>query len=112
MSDDKKNCLQCKNEFIISNDDQAYYDKINVDQPRFCPLCRSQQRLLFRNERSFYKRPCDKCKKEVISMYSPNKPDIVWCHECWFKDDWDGTNYAQEYDFSKPFFDQLQELWL
>ena len=43
-------------------------------------------------------------------MYSPNKSYVVWCHECWFSDDWDASEYGQEYDPSRPFFDQFEEL--
>lgn len=44
-------------------------------------------------------------------MYSPNKPYTVWCYDCWFGDDWDGTDYAKEYDPSRPFMEQFEELW-
>jgi len=76
-----------------------------------CPLCRARRRLAFRNERVFYKRPCDKCKKAVISMYSPNKPYPVWCYECWFADDWDAAEYGQNYDQARPFLEQVREVY-
>ena len=104
-------CRNCKTEFTIYPDDQAYYQKIGVQEPRMCPQCRAQRRLAFRNERVFYKKKCDKCKKDTISMYSPNKPYTVWCHDCWFTDDWDATDYGRDYDPSRPFFEQFQELW-
>src|SRR3989344_4315175 len=106
-----KTCQQCKDDFTIYPDDQVYYKKIGVREPKLCVQCRAQRRLAFRNERSFYKRPCDKCKKDVVSMYSPNKPYTVWCHDCWFADDWDPVDYGQEYDPSRPFFEQFGELW-
>src|SRR3989344_4754080 len=106
-----KTCKNCQQSFEITTDDQVFYAKIGVQDPRMCPQCRAQRRLAFRNERSFYKRPCDKCKKDVVSMYSPNKPYAVWCYECWFADDWDPVDYGQEYDPSRPFFEQFGELW-
>ena len=39
--------------------------------PTFCPDCRLQRRLSFRNERTLYKRPCELCGQETISMYDP-----------------------------------------
>lgn len=104
-------CLRCKSDFLIKPDDFSFYEKIQVSTPRICPPCRAQRRLAFRNERSFYKRPCDKCKKDMVSMYSPNKPYPVWCHDCWFKDDWNPKDYALAYDPQKPFFEQFQKLW-
>ncbi len=44
-------------------------------------------------------------------MYSPNKPDTVWCHDCWFADDWDPKDYGLNYDSEKPFFEQFKKLW-
>lgn len=44
-------------------------------------------------------------------MYSPNKPYPVWCYECWFKDDWDAAEYGTDFDPSRPFLDQVQELY-
>lgn len=111
MSNEERSCQNCKNQFTIEPDDFVFYEKFGVLAPNMCPLCRAQRRLAFRNERVFYKRPCDKCKRSVISMYSPNKSYTVWCYDCWFSDDWDAQDYAREYDSTKPFFEQFGELW-
>ncbi len=104
-------CEICKNQFAIGSNNLNWYQKFGVSIPKLCPACRAQRRLAFRNERVFYKRACDKCKREVISMYSPNKPYPVWCYECWFADDWDATLYARNYNPAKPFLEQLQTLY-
>ncbi len=106
-----KNCDKCQASFEITDNDRSFYEKMGVVAPSLCPICRAQLRLSFRNERVFYKRACDKCKKDVVSMYSPNKPYTVWCYDCWFGDDWDGTDYAKEYNPSRPFLEQFEELW-
>lgn len=106
-----KNCQNCKNDFIIDVDDFSFYSKMGVQAPSMCPQCRAQLRLSFRNERVFYKRDCDKCKKSVVSMYSPNKPFTVYCYDCWFAEDWDGTDYAMDYDLDKSFLEQFEALW-
>ncbi|MDA2921928.1 hypothetical protein MYX07_01540 [Patescibacteria group bacterium AH-259-L07] len=111
MKPETKTCQNCNKQFIIEPEDFDFYKKIDVLSPKKCPLCRAQQRLTFRNERVFYRRPCDRCKKEVVSMYSPNKPYTVWCHDCWFSDDWDPLDYGKEYDPHHPFFEQFNELW-
>ena len=111
MQTQTKNCQNCKADFTIEPEDFEFYEKIKVSTPKMCPRCRAQFRLAFRNERVFYKRPCDKCKRDVISMYSPNKPYPVWCHECWFADDWDATEYGQGYDSTHPFLEQFQEVY-
>ena len=76
------------------------------------PQCRAQLRLLcFVMSGCFTQRPCDKCTRDVISMYSPNKSYPVWCYECWFADDWDATEYGQGYDLARPFLEQFQEVY-
>ncbi len=106
-----KKCYQCQKSFLIDSDELGYYEKMGVQVPRLCPDCRSQRRTLFRNERAFYKHKCDKCGKDSISMYSPDKTFPVYCYDCWFSEDWDGSSYAKEYDSSRPFFDQWKELF-
>jgi hypothetical protein len=108
---EKRICQNCKKDFIIEPDDFGFYEKIGVSTPKDCPLCRAQLRLSFRNERVFYKRKCDKCKKDVVSMYSPNKSFTVWCYDCWFSDDWEGEDFGLNYNPERPFFEQLEQLW-
>mgnify|MGYP001604330363 CR=1 FL=1 len=106
-----KTCTQCKKPFFIEPEDFDFYKKIDVLAPKLCPLCRARHRLSFRNERSFYRRACDKCKKVVISMYSPEKPYTVWCHDCWFSDDWNPLDYGRAYTPSRPFMEQFKAVW-
>ncbi|MGC9603297.1 MAG: hypothetical protein ABSF47_02405 [Minisyncoccia bacterium] len=111
MTIETKNCTQCKKDFPIMEDDKIFYEKFKVPAPKMCPPCRAQRRLAFRNERVFYKRACDKCKKDVVSMYSPNKPYTVYCHDCWFSEDWSAEMFARPYDPRKSFLEQFGDLW-
>ncbi len=111
MQSEIKNCQNCKKDFIIEPDDFAFYEKIKVPAPTFCPQCRLQRRLAFRNERFLYKRKCDFSGKEIFSM-RPQEIDIkVYENSIWFSDKWDASNYAKDYDFLKSFFDQLLDLY-
>ncbi|MES2931002.1 MAG: hypothetical protein V4665_04455 [Patescibacteria group bacterium] len=103
-------CNTCAQEFKIRDEDTVFYRQIGVPSPLYCPPCRMMQRLAFRNERTLYKRPCDLCHKEVISIYVPGTPFPVYCHSCWWSDEWDPKSYAQDYDPSRPFIDQVAEL--
>ena len=109
--EEKRNCQNCKKDFTIEPDDFSFYEKMRVCAPDTCPDCRAQLRLSFRNERAFYKRACDKCGKDVVSMYSPNKSFKVWCYDCWFSDNWGGEDFGIEYDKDIPFFEQYEKLW-
>ena len=105
-----KTCPNCSTPFEISSADQAFYKKLEVPEPTLCPSCRQQRRLSWRNERSFSHRKCDLSGKQMISMYSANKPFKVFNQEEWWSDRWDPLAYGREFDFSRPFFDQLAEL--
>ncbi|MBI3305923.1 hypothetical protein HYZ82_02180, partial [Candidatus Nomurabacteria bacterium] len=106
MKPETKNCQNCKNSFIIEPDDFGFYEKMKVPPPTFCPDCRFQRRLLFRNNRVFYKRECGLCKKPVITIYHKDRPFIIYCHDCWLSDKWNPMDYGRDYNFSVPFFFQ------
>ncbi len=109
-SSEKRICQNCKKDFTIEPDDFSFYEKIKVPPPTFCPDCRLQRRMAVRNERNLYYRECDLCKKKIISMYSAEKPFPVFCQNCWWGDKWDPAKYGVKYDFSSPFFTQLEAL--
>ncbi|MDP6575236.1 MAG: hypothetical protein QF755_01960 [Candidatus Peribacteraceae bacterium] len=103
-------CTQCGQEFEITDDDLKYYDKISVPPPTHCPGCRQQRRYAIRNERNLYKRSCDLCGKESLSMYSEEKPFPNYCPDCWWSDKWHGSNAAMDIDLNRSFFEQFREL--
>ncbi|MFA5829392.1 MAG: hypothetical protein WC843_02765 [Candidatus Gracilibacteria bacterium] len=114
-----KNCRQCGNAFEITDEDSKFYEKISpifagkkyqIPAPVFCPDCRMQRRLAFRNERKLYHRKCDLTGKEIISMYSPDKPVQVYGREAWWGDQWNPLDYGRDFDFNRPFFEQFAEL--
>ncbi len=106
-----RQCQNCKREFTVESEDFDFYKKISVPPPTFCPDCRFQRRLAFFNLLYLYKRKCDLCGKEFISLFHPDAPYTVYCPKCWWSDGWDPLQYGRDYDFSKPFFKQLDELW-
>ena len=107
---ENKICQNCKKDFIIEPDDFKFYEKLKVPAPGFCHECRLQRKLVWRNERSLYKRNCALCNKVVISVFSSDKPFPIYCHDCYRSDAWDPFSYGQDIDFSRPFLDQFGEL--
>ncbi len=43
-------------------------------------------------------------------MYHSDTSILVWCVKCHISDAWDARDYAQEYDFSRNFFEQFKDL--
>ena len=112
MTFETKSCKNCSKTFEITSDDFAFYEKMQVPAPTWCPECRMMRRMVFRNERTLYKRTCAMCQKDVITQYAPEKPFIVYCTDCYASDRWDALSYGRGYDFSKPFFEQYHNLML
>ncbi|MEX2028880.1 MAG: hypothetical protein WD963_00145 [Candidatus Paceibacterota bacterium] len=111
MQSETKNCQNCKKDFTIEPDDFGFYEKIKVPPPTWCPECRAMRRLIWRNERSLYHNTCAFSGKKILSMFSPETKLIVYDRDIWWSDKWDPLSYGQEYDFSRPFFEQFQKLF-
>lgn len=84
MQNETKTCQNCKQNFVIEPEDFNFYEKIKVPSPTLCVDCRQQRRYAWRNERTLYRRNCDLCGKNMVTIYSPNKPYKVYCHDCWW----------------------------
>jgi len=112
MVPETKSCENCKTDFTVASEDFDFYAKMDVPAPRFCPACRLQGRMATFNVRTIYNRICDLCSKKMISMYRPDSPYTVYCFACYFSDKWDPLDYGSDYDFSKDFFTQFNDLML
>lgn len=80
-------CKQCGQEFPIHERDRAFYHKVSpvvngktyeLPAPTQCPQCRLKRRLIWRNETALYQRKSDFTGKEIISIFSPDKPYKVY----------------------------------
>jgi len=114
-----KQCKQCNASFDITDKDLEFYEKVSptfnwkkysIPTPTLCPECRQQRRLSFRNERKLYKGKCDLCNKNIISIFSPDKANNIYCSNCWFSDKWKLMLNSQNYNFKNLFFEQLKYL--
>ncbi|MFA7000178.1 MAG: hypothetical protein WC241_03635 [Candidatus Paceibacterota bacterium] len=112
MKSETKNCQNCKKDFIIEPDDFSFYEKIKVPPPTFCPECRSQRRMSWRNVRNLYRHKCKAPEHDevIISTYSPEKIFNIYDSKYWWSDKYDSSLYGMDYDFSRPFFLQFAEL--
>src|SRR3989344_304578 len=110
MQTETKICQNCKTSFVIEPEDFAFYEKIHVPPPTWCPECRTVRRMTWRNERALYKRSCDFCRKEFIGFSPPRTMWPVYCHDCWYSDGWAATEFVVDYDWSKPLLLQFLKL--
>src|SRR5258708_28660368 len=111
MKTETRQCQNCKNDFNIEQDDFSFYEKMKVPPPKHCPRCRQQFRTVFRNFKTLYKRPSDKSKKQIVSIYKPHVPFPVYDIPEWWADDWDPTSYAIDLNLGQPLFAQIADLF-
>jgi len=102
-------CQNCNQNFTIEPSDFAFYEKMKVPPPTFCPDCRLVRRLVCRNMRSLYKRECGICHKSLISIYE-DTGHLVFCLNCYNSDNWNQYMYAKSINWSHNFLLQFYEL--
>lgn len=113
MKNETKQCQNCKKDFTIEPEDFNFYEKIKVPPPTFCPECRTQRRMAWRNVRTLYKSACKASNhnEDIISVYSSDKSLIVFDQKYWWSDENDPLIFGMDYDFSTPFFIQFSRLF-
>jgi hypothetical protein len=72
-----------KKPFRIIKQELEFYRKHNLPIPRRHPDVRHADRMKMRNPRKLFERKCDKCMKDMITTYSPERPETVYCEECY-----------------------------
>ncbi|MCF7833910.1 MAG: hypothetical protein K9L98_03680 [Candidatus Pacebacteria bacterium] len=111
METETKACQNCKKDFLIESNDLLFYERMKVPLPSWCSECRMVRRLVFRNERSLFRRKNALTDKDLFSGFPPEANLNTYENDYWFGDQWDPTDYQMSYDFSKPFFEQFKELF-
>lgn len=63
-----------------------FYKEQGIPIPRLTPDERHFKRLEKRNKRVIYDRQCQKCKKGIHTTYAPERPEVVYCEQCYLKE--------------------------
>jgi hypothetical protein len=87
VSDDiTKQVLQCAatgKPFKIIPQELRFYRSMNLPVPDVCPDERHRRRIAKRNPFKLWNRECGNCHKAIRTTYSPDRPEIVYCEECY-----------------------------
>jgi len=75
MKSEEKKCANCGLGFTITPDDFAFYEKIGVPAPTWCPLCRIARKMSRRNERFF--------KTLFQTNYTKEEAPHILCEKCY-----------------------------
>ncbi len=76
----------CGKNFKIILPEISFYKKLKIPIPQNCPSCRHTTRMAKRNPLKLYEGVCGRCKKLVKTSYSPQKPEIILCKDCYQKE--------------------------
>ncbi len=109
-SPEVRKCQNCRNSFEIEAQDFGFYEKVKIPSPTWCPDCRTQRRMTWRNERSLYRREDAGTGKPLISCFAPDSGVQVYERDHWWSDEWDPLASGAEYDWDQPFFLQFRKL--
>jgi CxxC-x17-CxxC domain-containing protein len=76
-------CANCGRGYKVTKGEFDLLRKLNLPLPHECPKCRENRRFVRLNPPKLYKRTCAKCGKEIITAFSPERPEIVYCEKCY-----------------------------
>jgi hypothetical protein len=79
-------CETTKRPFRIVKKELEFHRTMHLPLPRNHPEERHRLRLLRRHQRALYHRSCMKCGKEMETTYAPERPEIVYCENCYLKE--------------------------
>ncbi|HAI99010.1 TPA: hypothetical protein DCL30_05810 [Candidatus Peribacteria bacterium] len=79
-------CERCGKNYKILAQELAFYRDMSLPIPHSCYECRYAERLRYRNPRRLWTRPCMQCGKEMETTYAPERPEIVYCENCYLKE--------------------------
>lgn len=79
-------CAETQRPFRVIRKELAFYRSMELPVPRLHPDERYRKRLTRKNPRKLWDRQCAKCHKPIATSYAPNRPEIVYCEECYLRE--------------------------
>jgi CxxC-x17-CxxC domain-containing protein len=79
-------CECCKKNYRIIRSELKFYKQMKLPLSRLCSGCRHLERIKTRNPRNLHNRTCNKCNKEIQTTFAPERPEKVYCEECYLKE--------------------------
>ncbi|MFA5076348.1 MAG: zinc-ribbon domain containing protein [Patescibacteria group bacterium] len=76
-------CERCRRNYKIIKQELDFYRKYGLPLPRKCFHCRHAARMEKRNPRKLFERSCAHCNKTIRTTYALDRPEKVYCEECY-----------------------------
>lgn len=82
MANIKQACKKCNKDFLIIDLEQEFLKQKGLPLPANCPTCRQIRRLSLRGGRQLFRTKCQKCAKEIVVSFDPQKvKQKIFCKE-------------------------------
>ena len=81
--DDIMKCENCGRNYQYIQKEIDFHKRFNLTLPRQCFWCRDTARIRKLNPIAIYSRHCAKCNADIQTSYSPDRPEIVYCEQCY-----------------------------
>ena len=89
-------CSACARAYRIIQTELGFYRRMNIPIPRLCQKCRFEERFQDMTKPVYHQRECmcehdshgheGKCKIAFETAYEPDRPEIVYCEDCYQKE--------------------------
>jgi hypothetical protein len=78
-------CEKTGRNFRVIPQELAFYKRLGLPVPKFCPDERYLARLRKRNPRKLWSRTCMQCNMELYTSYDKSRPEKVFCEDCYLE---------------------------
>lgn len=78
-------CTKCGRNYKIIPAELEFYRRMPAPLPHLCPYCRHLQRFQRKTPTKLWKRTCANCQKQIQTTYAPERPEIIYCEDCYLK---------------------------
>jgi len=79
-------CEKTGKPYKIIPQEFKFYKENNIPIPAYCFDVRHKNRLTRRNPRKLWDRKCAKCGIAIRTSYAPDRPEKVYCEQCYLKE--------------------------
>lgn len=78
-------CEKSKRPYKIIESELKFYRKMNIPLPHISPDQRHLERMMLRNPRRLAQRKCSNCGQALLSTFTSNRTEKVYCEACYLK---------------------------
>lgn len=78
-------CAITRRPFRLNRQELEFYRKNHLPLPRIHPKERHVRRISRRNPCKLWERPCARCNKQIQTSFAPDRPETVYCTDCYLE---------------------------